>query len=128
MIRVRSIGIALALATVSTAAMAEGTPLAGSALRKTVVGKTYNLHTAVGVIPVSFRGDGSMSGTAKSLPAYVGPDRDSGSWWISGNQLCQRWGSWLQGRQHCFTVRISGRTLHWRSSDGQSGIATLAQR
>lgn len=112
----------------SAGTLAEGAPLAGDALRKTVMGKTYNLQTAVGVIPVSFRGNGTMAGTAKSLPAYIGPDRDSGSWWIAGNQLCQRWSSWLQGRQHCFTVRASGRTLHWRSGDGQSGTATLAQR
>lgn len=125
---VRVVSASLVAACISTGAFAESAPLSGDALRKVVAGKTFRLETAVGSIPISFRTNGTMSGTAKGMPAYIGPDRDSGSWWIAGGQLCQRWSSWLHGRQHCFTIRVSGRNLHWRSSDGQSGIATLAQR
>jgi hypothetical protein len=50
------------------------------------------------------RGNGSMAGSmgvvAASLARGDGAS-DRGKWWISGNQLCQRWTSWMDGKSYC---------------------------
>ena len=110
----------------SAAALAESRPLAGDALRQVLVGKTVMLNTPVGTIPISYRENGTMSGQAKDMQLYVGRERDSGTWWVSADQICQKWETWLKGRAHCFTVRLEGRKVHWRSTDGRTGTAIIA--
>jgi hypothetical protein len=43
---------------------------------------------------------GSMGVVAASLARGDGAS-DRGKWWISGNQLCQRWTSWMDGKSYC---------------------------
>jgi hypothetical protein len=99
----------------------------GGNLRKAVVGKTVHLATPMGGLPISYRADGTMSGSAGTLAAYTGLLSDRGRWWVVADKLCQRWNSWLGGRSHCFTLRHEGGTVHWTRDDGLSGVATIAR-
>lgn len=68
-----------------------------------------------------------MSGkAAMALVPHTGSRADRGRWWINGNRLCQKWNSWLKGRQYCFSFRKSGKTVHWTRNDGRKGTATLS--
>jgi len=101
--------------------------MSGEALRKALTGRTINLNTPLGGLPISFRADGTMWGTAGSLASYVGSERDRGRWWITADQLCQRWNTWLGGQSYCFKLRQRGATVHWRRNDGLSGVATITR-
>jgi len=101
--------------------------MSGEALRKALTGRTIHLNTPLGGLPISFRADGTMWGTAGSLASYVGSERDRGRWWITADQLCQRWNTWLGGQSYCFKLRQRGATVHWTRNDGLSGVATIAR-
>ena len=98
-----------------------------TALRQAVVGKTVHLATPLGSLPINYRVDGTMSGTAGSLASYTGSERDRGRWWIVADKLCQRWNRWLEGKSYCFRLRQQGATVHWTRNDGLSGVATIAR-
>jgi hypothetical protein len=119
-----SVMVAAGLAAASAAEQQEMT---GEALRKALAGKTIHLSTPLGGLPISFRADGTMWGTAGGLASYVGSERDRGRWWIAANQLCQRWNTWLDGQSYCFRLRQHGRTVHWTRNDGLSGVATITR-
>jgi hypothetical protein len=68
-----------------------------------------------------------MSGHSRQLASYTGSERDSGTWWVSRDRLCQRWDKWLDGKSYCFTLRRDGRTVHWTRNDGTTGVATIAR-
>lgn len=101
--------------------------MSGDALRKALSGRTIHLSTPLGGLPISFRADGTMWGSAGSLASYVGSERDRGRWWITADQLCQRWNTWLGGQSYCFRLRQRGRTVHWTRNDGLSGVATITR-
>ena len=119
------VGFAIVVGIGSSAA-AQGANLNGDALRQALAGKTVLLHTPVGSIPISYQTNGTMSGRARSMQMYVGSEQDSGTWWIKADQVCQKWTKWLEGKSHCFTLRLDGRVVHWRSTDGRTGTATIA--
>ncbi len=122
----RGVAACAALFGLSSGALAQGANLNGDALRQALAGKTVLLHTPVGSIPISYQSNGTMSGRAKSMQMYVGSEQDSGTWWIKADQVCQKWSKWLDGKSHCFTLRLDGRVVHWRSTDGRTGTATIA--
>lgn len=96
-------------------------------LRKAVAGKTVQLATPLGGLPINYRTDGTMSGRAGALAWYTGSERDRGRWWIVGDKLCQRWNSWLGGKSYCFRLRQQGATVHWTRNDGVNGVATITR-
>ena len=115
------------LVSMPVAAMADQT-LSGDTLRETVSGKTMVVETAVGGLPIRYQANGTMSGQSKAIAQFTGTARDSGTWWVSSNKLCQRWDNWLDGKQHCMTIRKEGQaTLQWESNDGRSGTATVSR-
>jgi len=123
-------GIAVVAATVFaiSCAVAEDSAnkqLQGDTLKKAVSGRTVRLATPLGALPIRFRMDGTMSGTAGELAAYTGSAEDSGRWWVNSEKLCQRWRTWLNGQTYCFTLRQEGRLVHWVRNDGLSGKATI---
>ncbi len=107
-------------------ALAESQQLSGDALKEMVVGKTVVLNTPMGGIPISYSGNGTMTGRAKDMRLYTGRERDQGIWWVNADQICQKWDTWLDGRSYCFKLRLEGRVVHWRRNDGHSGTATIA--
>ena len=95
------------------------------ALRKIVSGRTIELNTPLGGLPISYRMDGTMRGKAENLAYYTGSTQDSGIWWITANKLCQRWHRWLEGKSYCFTLQQQGRAVQWTRNDGLTGTATI---
>ena len=118
-----SIGLAALMATAAVAHAADN--VSGDALRGMVTGKTVHVATAVGTVPISFRGDGTMSGRSQGLASYTMATSDRGRWWVSGNRLCQQWEQWFQKETHCFEMRRDGAKLYW-SGGGRSGTAMIA--
>lgn len=108
-------------------AIADSSALSGSLLHQAVAGKTVSISSPVGTIPVKYRMNGTMSGSSTALAAVTGSARDSGRWWVSGDKLCQRWTAWLDAKTHCVTLRRNGATLHWASSDGRTGVASISR-
>lgn len=123
--------------TALAAIMAVGAVAAGAAradyrvldpneLREAIEGKTVVLETAVGTIPISFAADGTMTGRSSNMVNYLGRGFDRGTWWISGNQLCQKLKMWLDGKSYCFTIRQSGSDVQWTRNDGMTGTLRVA--
>ncbi|MGF1650860.1 MAG: hypothetical protein ACFCUN_10450 [Hyphomicrobiaceae bacterium] len=95
-------------------------------LRALVSDRTVHLQTDMGaVIPVRFRSNGSMSGTAGGLAFFLGAATDRGRWWVADGLLCKQWDVWLSAREMCLTLTKVGDTVHWRSRDGRSGTAKI---
>jgi hypothetical protein len=101
--------------------------LHGDQLKKAVSGKTVHLATPLGTLPIRFRVNGTMSGTAGELAAYTGSAADRGRWWVSSEKLCQRWQTWLDRKIYCFGLRQEGSVVHWVRNDGLSGKATTVR-
>ncbi len=124
----RSVLIAALAGFATTAAYASSDGnLNGVELRKAVAGKTVYLSANGVVLPIAFRPNGTMSGRLKAFAASFagGSPVDSGRWWISKNQLCQRWSQWLDGRSYCYKVSRTGQNVVWVRNDGQRGTARI---
>jgi hypothetical protein len=119
--------VAVVAASVAAAGASGGEVMEGGTLRRAVAGKTVHLATPMGGLPISYRPDGTMLGSAGTLAAYTGSLSDRGTWWVVADKLCQRWNSWLGGRSYCFTLRQQGGTVHWTRDDGLSGVATITR-
>ena len=118
--------VMLAAGTAIASESVEG-QMDSTALRKAVAGKTVHLATPLGGLPINYRTDGTMSGSAGTLASYIGSERDRGRWWVVADKLCQRWNTWLSGKSYCFRLRQQGATVHWTRNDGVSGVATIAR-
>ncbi len=117
----------VALAGAAGSVVSEEAALSGDDLRRTVAGRTIVLDTPVGGIPIVYQSNGALTGTAKGMPAHLmqGPSQDRGRWWIASGAVCQQWSAWLEGRKHCYQMRIRGKLVHWRREDGRTGTARI---
>ena len=99
----------IALATFATLALGAPPPetaageaaLAGNVLRKTVSGKTVYLKISGFELPIRYSAAAAWTGSISTVAAALARGdgaSDRGKWWISGDQLCQRW-TQLDGRQ-----------------------------
>jgi hypothetical protein len=111
-------------------ANAKTSVLQGEHLRKTIAGKTVHLNTGMGFeLPIAYRHNGTMAAKTQAMTAALAGEarpHDSGKWWITESELCQRWQNWLQGKTHCFVISLDGSTVHWRSNSGRSGTARIS--
>jgi hypothetical protein len=108
-------------------ARAEPVALGDEALRSAIVGKTVHINTPFGVaIPITYHGNGLMSGKAGVLEYFLGAEADRGRWWIAGGRLCQKWFKWLDAQPSCMRLARDGDRIFWRRDDGLSGTATIA--
>lgn len=124
----KAILAAMLVAAVSAGPAGAAEQLRGEALRKAVIGKTVYLRTQGVEVPITYSGGGTMSGRLKAfVAALAGGERtrDSGKWWISNHQLCQRWNSWLDGKSYCYKLTPVGNQVHWVRNDGRSGTARI---
>jgi hypothetical protein len=100
--------------------------LGGENLKTLVAGKTVHLDTPFGVaIPITYHGNGLMSGKAGVLEYFLGAQVDRGRWWISDGKLCQKWFKWLDAQPSCMRLKQDGNKIIWRRDDGLSGTATI---
>ena len=96
-------------------------------LKQTVAGKTVNLDTPFGVsIPITYHGNGLMSGKAGVLEYFLGAEADRGKWWVANGKLCQKWFKWLDAQPSCMQLKQDGDKILWRRDDGLTGTATIA--
>src|SRR5262245_3535104 len=115
------IGAGLALA--ATAAFAEPTTLAGDELKKAISGKTVFLNISGFELPITYAANGRMTGKMGTIAASFSRGdgaQDRGKWWVAGDQLCQQWTSWMDGKQYCYRLSREGATVRWTRNDGRS--------
>lgn len=117
------------IAVAATPALASA-QLSEQEIRNTVAGKRIYLKVPLGgEFPLYYQTNGSVSGSgdAVGLGRFMQP-KDEGRWWVRGDRLCQKWQSWYDGKQFCFTLsRGDGNTLYWRRDDGVTGRARIGQ-
>ncbi len=115
----------------ATAAQAESSLLQGDTLRDAISGGTVYVATPIGALPIHYAANGSMSASGpEEMVSLAGESvqSDRGKWWISGNQLCQRWQNWLERQSFCYEMRKQrGNNVHWTRSDGQTGTARISR-
>ena len=108
-------------------AEAESVRLSGREISELVAGATVEIDTPLGTkLPVRYTVDGKISGQARDLASYLGAASDTGQWWVASDHLCHKWNRWFDSEPQCLRLMKAGRTIHWRSQDGNSGTAVIA--
>ncbi|MGH6737079.1 MAG: hypothetical protein ACRECX_13535 [Methyloceanibacter sp.] len=122
---------AAAFAALSLAAPlseAAETSLSGEGLRQAVSGKTVYLKISGFELPIRYAAGGTMKGSMGTVAAAFSRGdgaADSGKWWVAGDQLCQKWTSWMDGNTYCYKLSQSGGAVRWVRNDGRSGTARI---
>ncbi|MBX9908673.1 MAG: hypothetical protein K2Z25_08160 [Beijerinckiaceae bacterium] len=124
-----TIRIAVAAAALATAGAAfANTPVEGDAIKQLVSGKRIYLAAPIGgEFPLFYRPDGQVdgSGEAIGLGRFLKP-KDKGRWWVRGNNLCQKWETWYDGKTICFTLTdLGGSKVKWVQDNGDTGVARI---
>lgn len=105
-------------------------PMDAEDIRADIVGRRIYLAAPLGgELPLFYRKDGYVdgSGEAVGLGKWVRPT-DSGRWWIAGDQLCQQFTTWYDGKRMCFDLkRVAGDKVFWRRDNGQTGVARIGK-
>jgi hypothetical protein len=120
----------LVLGTAFTAHASQDNRLSGQEIKQTITGKRIYLQTPFGgEFPLYYRANGKVDGTGEALGlGRVMQPEDEGQWWVSGNQLCQQWQEWYDGKRYCFELSQTGpATLNWYRDDGKSGKARIGE-
>jgi hypothetical protein len=120
--------LAVGFALTATAALAASTTLAGDELKKAISGKTVFLNISGFELPINYSANGRMSGKMSTIAASFSRGdgaQDHGKWWVAGDQLCQQWSSWMDGKQYCYKLTRDGASVHWVRNDGHSGTARI---
>ena len=124
----------LTLAFVATgaaqAAPSDSPPMKSADIRRDIIGKRIYLSTPLGgELPLHYATSGTVdgSGDAIGLGKYFKPS-DTGRWWINGDQLCQQFKTWYDGKTMCFDLRrVSENKVFWHRNDGETGVARIGQ-
>jgi len=128
--KIGEIVLAASLVLPATAALGTGaTQLSGDGLRSAISGKTVYLKISGFELPISYSANGRMTGKMGTVAASISRGdgaSDSGKWWVSGDQLCQKWTSWMDGKQYCYKLSQKGSTVVWVRNDGRSGTARIS--
>ncbi|MEZ5829221.1 MAG: hypothetical protein R3D30_02060 [Hyphomicrobiales bacterium] len=106
----------------------EPTSLAGDELRAAISGKTVYLNVSGFELPIRYAANGRMTGKMGTVAASFSRgdgSSDSGKWWVENDQLCQKWTSWMDGKQYCYKLTQQGASVRWVRNDGRSGTARI---
>ncbi len=120
-------GFALALTFSLLTPQAFASQLSGAEIQSTIGGKQVMLKTFWGGFPLRYASSGAVTGdgTALGLAKFFAP-KETGKWWVAGNQLCQQFPTWYKGQKFCFTLaKQNATTLKWVRDDGYSGTAKI---
>lgn len=125
----RALAAAAALMAAATGA-AEAKALSGEEIRALISGQDVYLSTPYGIeFPLTYEANGAVKGDARgfSLASALTP-RETGSWWIDGASMCQKWPTWYDGKTFCFTIDQTGpKSLDWVRNDGMKGTARIGE-
>jgi hypothetical protein len=120
---------AAAVATLTFGAMqANADTLSGDTLRSAITGKTVFLKISGFELPIQYSARGTMKGSMGTVAAALARgdgSSDYGKWWVDGDQLCQKWNSWMEGQTYCYTLSRNGNAVRWVRNDGRSGTARI---
>ena len=120
-------------ATIATIAILLPIPAAADALkandiRSDIIGRTIYLSTPLGgELPLSYHTSGEVdgSGQAIGLGRFFKPS-DTGKWWITSDQLCQKFKTWYDGSPMCFELERAGPDkVKWTRNNGETGVARI---
>lgn len=101
--------------------------LSGNEIKGMISGKKVILNTTWGGFPLQYKSSRKVTGdgTGLGLARFFAP-KETGRWWVTSNQLCQKFPTWYRGRTFCFELeQISGSELRWKREDGYSGTASI---
>lgn len=121
------LGLAFVVVTALATLPANASQLSGAEIKSVIIGKQVMLKTFWGGFPLRYATSGSVTGdgTALGLAKFFAP-KETGKWWVAGNQLCQQFPTWYHGRKFCFTLSMqNATTLKWVREDGYSGTAKI---
>ncbi len=106
---------------------AHATTLSNSEIVEAVSDKTIRLASRWGSFPLYYNPNKQVTGNGKSLGlARFAAPKETGRWRVTGGRLCQKFPTWLDGRENCFTLERDGSDkLKWLRQDGASGTATV---
>lgn len=114
-----------AMLSLAGASPSQADTITGPALQQTLAGKTVVMSMSLGSLPIAYRANGTMSASSKAVGAATGVSKDTGRWWVSGRNLCQKWQKWFSGQQYCHAMSKKGETLFWVRNDGLAGTAKV---
>ena len=126
--KIGTLVVAAGLALPATMSLAEPVSLAGDELRGAISGKTVYLRISGFELPIRYAANGRMMGKMSTVAASFSRgdgSQDRGKWWVSGDQLCQQWTAWMDGKAYCYKLTREGSTVHWVRNDGRSGTARI---
>lgn len=119
--------ITMALTALSTPVSANSN-LDGPEIRQMIAGKRVFLATRWGIeFPLTYTRGGRVTGdgSGTGLGDYFAP-KETGKWWIKGDQMCQKFPTWYKGRTFCFRLETTGNgKFIWKRNDGATGTARL---
>ena len=121
-----AIAIAAVCAAVPSEAAAE--QYRANEIKGEIVGRRIFLEAPLGgEFPLNYRRSGSVDGDGEALGLgrFVKP-KDTGTWWIQSDRLCQQFRTWYDGRPMCFELyRVEQKKLKWIRNDRKNGIARI---
>ncbi len=120
----------IALAALAAAGPAVARELNGDELRQLVTGRTVFLSAPLGgEFPLNYRPNGTVTGDGEAVGlGRFFAARETGRWFMRGDQLCQQFPTWYSGQRLCFTVRDLGNNrIRWTRDNGETGIARVAK-
>jgi hypothetical protein len=124
----RSLFVAACLAVTATAA--EASQMTGKDIKTEIIGRAVFLAAPIGgEFPLNYYRNGRVdgNGTALGLGKFLAP-KDSGKWWIKGNNLCQQFKVWYDGEPMCFTLTRTGENaVRWLRDNGENGSARIGK-
>src|SRR5680860_135363 len=126
--KIGALVLAASLALPVTGSLAGDGSLDGDGLRKAISGKTVFLNVSGFELPIRYAANGRMSGKMSTVAASFSRGdgaQDRGKWWVAGDQLCQQWVSWMDGKAYCYQLTREGATVRWARNDGRSGTARI---
>jgi hypothetical protein len=126
-----SAALAAAALPLLIAAPAAAEKLSGDNLRQLVQGRTVYLSAPLGgEFPLSYRADGTVTGDGEAVGlGRFFAARETGRWFMRGDQLCQQFPTWYSGQRLCFVVqRLGQNRIRWTRDNGETGIARVADR
>lgn len=119
--------LALALgALIVTPAVAQ--TLGGADIENLIGDKRVLLSTPYGLeLPLRYSTGGAVSGDISGFTmASMFTPSETGKWWVDGDQLCQQFPTWYDGKTFCFAIEQTGAgSISWVRDDGLSGTARI---